>query len=53
MIIVILVIPSIVVLLNCLYLNPQVLLFVHSPPHRTWGKGQSEWLSGPVCGLLS
>ena len=28
-------IPSFVVLLNCLYLNPQVLLFVHSPPHPT------------------
>ena len=31
------IIPSFVVLLNCCYLNPQVLLFVHSPPHHIGG----------------
>jgi len=34
----IIIIPSFIVLLNGLYLNLQVLLFVHSPPHPTVGK---------------
>jgi len=33
---------SFVVLLNCLYLNPQVLPFVHSPPHPTVGEGEGS-----------
>jgi len=37
------------VLLNCLFLNPRVLLFIHSPPHPT--RGMSEQLSGPSCQL--
>ena len=37
---------SFVVLLNCLYLNPRVLLFVPSPPHPT---GDPTW---PGCQLL-
>ena len=35
----IIIIHFFVFLLNCLYLNPQVLLFVHSPPHPTAGVG--------------
>jgi len=44
---------SFVVLLNCLYLNPQVLPFVHfSCPSLGGGRGGvSEWLSGPSCRL--
>ena len=36
---------SFVVLLNCLYLNPRVLSFVHSLPSPTGGKGMGK-LSG-------
>jgi len=36
------IIPSFVVLLNCLYLKTWVLLFAHPPPHPTGG----EWASG-------
>jgi len=47
-------IPSFVVLLNCLYLNLRVLLFVHSLPLPTaGGRGLSEQLSGPSCRLQS
>jgi len=35
----IIIIPSFAVLLNCLYLNPQVLLFICFPPHLTGGEG--------------
>jgi len=49
-IVVVIIIISFIVLLNCLYLNPGVLLFVHSSPHRTgWGGGVSEQLHGPSC----
>ena len=47
----VIVVFSFVVLLNCLYLSPQVLLFVHSPPHPAVGEGVSERLSGPSCWL--
>jgi len=45
------VIPSFVVLLNCVYLNPWVLLFVHSPPHPTAVErgGVRKHLSGLSC----
>jgi len=50
----IIIIPSFVVLLSCLYLNPQVLLFVHSLPHPT-AVGNSEkvavWSYLPAVGL--
>jgi len=39
-IIIIIIISSFAVLLNCLYLNPQVLLFSHSPLHPTTGRGE-------------
>jgi len=42
-------IPFFVVLLNCLYLNPQVLLFSHSPPYPAVGGGVSEQLHGLVA----
>jgi len=44
---------SFVVLSNFLYLNPQVLFFVHCPPHLiTAESGEvSKWLSGPSCQL--
>ena len=46
-VITIFIIISFVVLLNCLYLNPWVLPFVHSPPHPTGGKGRvCKWMSG-------
>jgi len=46
-IIIIIITPSFVVLLNCLYFNPQVLPFVHSSAHPTKGVGGlSEQLSG-------
>ena len=52
-IITIIVIILIVVLLNCLYVNPQVSLFVHSPPDPTGGR--SEWAAAwsllPAAGL--
>ena len=32
-----------VLLLNYLYLNSQVLSFVHSPSYPTGGKGRGEW----------
>ena len=41
---------SLVILLNCLYLNPQAFPFIHlsSPSCGGWGReGVSEWLSGP------
>jgi len=43
-------IPSFVVLLSCLYLNPQVLFFVHSPCRLSagGGAGASEQLSDPT-----
>jgi len=41
---------SFVVLLNCLYLNPQVFPFVHSSPHPTEGE-EEGWESG--CLVLS
>jgi len=44
-VIVIVIIPIFVVLLNCLYLTPRVLLFVCSPPHRT-AEGEEERVSG-------
>jgi len=51
-IIIVIIIIIIVVLLSCLYLNPQVLLFVHSPSHPTGvGGGASEWLRDPSCCL--
>ena len=37
LIIIIIIIPSCLVLLNCFYLCPQVLLFVHSPSHPAAG----------------
>jgi len=37
---IIIIVPFFVVLLNCLYLNPRVLLFVHFPPNPT-GRGKS------------
>jgi len=40
----IVIIPFCVVLFNCLYLNPQVLLFVHSPPQPAAGR-RSEWVA--------
>ena len=44
------IIPSFVVFLDCLYPNPRVLLFVHSPPHPVGrGRGVSKRLSGPSC----
>jgi len=51
-IITIIIIPFFVVLLNCLYLNPRVLLFCpfSSPSHG--GRGASEWLCDPCCRLL-
>ena len=36
---------SFVVVLNCLYLNPQVLPFVHFSSHEGGRGGVSEWLS--------
>jgi len=46
----IIIIPSFVVLLNCLYLNPRVLLFVPSPPHPVaGGRAASERLCDPSC----
>jgi len=36
-IIIFIIIPFFFVLLNCLYFNPRVLLFTHSPPHPTVG----------------
>jgi len=41
---------SFFVLLNCLYLNPRVLPFVHSPPYPTGAQGM-EWVSS--CLVLS
>jgi len=43
---------SYVFLLNCLYLNSQILLFVCSAPYPTAGEGPSERLRGPSCPLL-
>jgi len=42
-----------VVLFNCLYLSPRVLLFSHSAPHPSAGAagGASERLPGPTCRL--
>jgi len=40
------IIISFVVLLNYLYFIPWVLLFVHFPPHPSWGGRASEWLPG-------
>jgi len=47
-IIIIIVISSLTFLLNCLYLNPQVFTFSHSPSHPTGKKGGAEqkWLAG-------
>jgi len=41
-VVVIMIISSFVVLLYCLYLNPRVLPFDHSPPHPTVVGGGSE-----------
>ena len=46
-IVVVIIIVSFVVWLNCLYLSPQVLLFIHSPPHPTGEGGWGEQLHGP------
>ena len=46
---------SFVVLLNCLYLNPWILLFVDFSSPSCWGEGE-EWASVclvPSCQLLS
>jgi len=53
--IIIIIISSFVVLLNCFYLNPWVLLFIHSPPHPTGGRRSGEQMSSCVvlcCWLL-
>jgi len=50
-IIIIMVGISFVVLLNCLYLNPRVLLFSILPPIPLRGEGASEQLCGPSCQL--
>jgi len=50
-IVIVITVPSFFVFLNCLYLNPQVLLFVHCPPHPTVGGGVSERLSVPSSQL--
>jgi len=45
LLLIIIIIPSFFVLLNCLYLNPRVLLFVSFSLHPTGG-GVREWLCG-------
>jgi len=45
-VIIIIIIPFFVILLNCLYSNPQVLLFVRSSLHPTAGGEASEQLHG-------
>jgi len=39
-VIIIIIIIYFFVLLNCLYINPRVLLFVHSPLHTSVGEGE-------------
>jgi len=49
-IIIIIIIPSFVVMLNCLYLSSGVLLFVHSPPQPAGGREErgTDLPTGPI-----